>query len=102
MAPSVTEAVCTGGVLVPPTLSWRTTDRITYTVDADPPYVPNQTVVVTATLEEAGVGWPDELPSGWTETGPTTATFTVQFALVVCVSVLPHDADGDSGVVCRW
>ena len=33
VAPSVKEAVCTGGVLVPPTFELAQTDRITYTVN---------------------------------------------------------------------
>ena len=66
MAPTVTQAVCPGGELQPPTLTPVTTDGITYTEDADPPYGPAQTVTVTATLDDTGVGWPDPLPDGWT------------------------------------
>ena len=44
------------------------TDKITYSVDQEPPYAPGQSVVVTATLEGTGVAWPDRLPEGWTET----------------------------------
>ena len=89
MAPTVTQAICRNGVLEPPTLTTSTTDGITYTTDADPPYAPAQTVVVTATLDDAGVGWPDPLPADWTETDATTATYEVTFADVACTPVTP-------------
>ena len=38
---------------------------------------------MTATLDDAGVGWPDDVADGWTETGPTTATYPVLFGRVV-------------------
>ncbi len=53
------------------------------------PASPAQTVTVTATLAPAGVGWPDPLPDGWTETSDTTATFTVSLPAVACVPVQP-------------
>ena len=80
MAPGVNEAVCTGGELHPPTLTPVTTDGITYSYDPpiDPavPYYPNQTVLVTATLKTRRSGWPPqaEMPEGWTNATPTTAT----------------------------
>ena len=58
VAPPVTQAVCRGGVLEPPTLVLADTDGITYTADPEGPYAPGQSVTVTATLDEAGVGWP--------------------------------------------
>ena len=73
MAPTNHSAECVDGALTPPTLTLAETDGITYSVDADPPYAPGQTVVVTATLEDAGVAWPDQLPPGWTATSDTTA-----------------------------
>ncbi len=91
MAPTVTPAVCRAGVLEPPTSSWRDTDGITYSVDKDPPYRPLQQVVVTATLDEAGVGWPDQLPPGWVEATPTTATYRVFFGYAACEVVVPAD-----------
>ena len=50
-----------------------------------------ETVVVTATLDDAGVGWPDPLPDGWTEVDATTATYEVTFADVACTPVAPVD-----------
>ena len=59
----MTQAMCTGGELQPPTLTPVTTDGITYTADPEAPYAPAQIVVVTATLDDQGVGWPDNLPA---------------------------------------
>jgi hypothetical protein len=89
VAPAIDEAECVDGEVTEPTLTLPETDRITYTTDADPPYAPGQTVVVTATLDPADAGWPDELPPGWTETSSTTATYTVTFADVSCTAVTP-------------
>jgi hypothetical protein len=89
VAPAVDEAECVDGALTEPTLTLPETDGINYTTDADPPYAPGQTVVVTATLDPAGVGWPDELPPGWTETSSSTATYTVTFADVDCAPATP-------------
>jgi hypothetical protein len=89
VAPTNHSAVCTDGTLTDPTLTLPLTDGITYGVDAEPPYAPGQTVVVTATLDETDVGWPDELPPEWTETSETTATYTHEFADVACMSVVP-------------
>ena len=77
--------------MTPPTLTLAETDGITYSVDADPPYAPGQTIVVTATLDDAGVAWPDPLPPGWTETSDTTATYPHTFDDVTCTPVLPVD-----------
>jgi large repetitive protein len=46
---------------------------------------------VTATLDDEGVGWPDQLPEGWTEASDTTATYTHTFDDVTCTPVLPVD-----------
>ena len=62
-----------------PTLTLAETDGITYSVDTEPPYAPGQTVVVTATLEAAGVGG-RTLPRGGSDASATTATWTVLFA----------------------
>ena len=68
------------------------TDGITYTDDETGPYQPVQDVVtVTATLDDAGVGWPDVLPTGWTEVDSTTATYTVRSCGRVCFPVAPSD-----------
>ncbi len=92
-APGVTQAECRGGVLQPPTLTPAETDDITYTFDPpiDPqvPYAPGQTVVVTATLTEGE--WPETLPPLWTETSNTTATYSVTFADVSCLTATPAD-----------
>src|SRR5680860_973075 len=79
VAPTLVEAQCVDGALTTPTLTLAITDGITYSVDVDPPYAPGEVVVVTATLDASGVGWPDLLPPGWTELTETTASFTVTF-----------------------
>ena len=91
MAPTNHDAECVGGALIPPTLTLAETDEISYSVDEEPPYAPGQSVVVTATLEDTEVAWPDELPEGWTETSDTTATYTHTFDDVTCTPVLPVD-----------
>ncbi len=87
--PTVTQAACTGGVVTRPTLALAETDGITYTADPEGPYTQGQSVLVTATLDAEGVGWPDQLPEGWTETSDTQATFTVEFDAVECTPVAP-------------
>ena len=90
VAPTFTQAECVGGVLQPPTLTLADTDGITYTADPDGPYLLlPQLVTVTATLDDAGVAWPDPLEGGWTETGPTTATYPVMFVFKACTPVVP-------------
>ena len=69
MLPTVTQAVCAAGVLTPPSLVLSSTDGITYSADPAGPYVLGQPVIVMATLDDAGVGWPDPLPDGWIRTG---------------------------------
>ncbi len=88
-APAVEQAVCVGGELVAPTLSLGETAGVAYSVDAEAPYAPGQTVTVTATLDE-GYEW-GELPEGWlpTEGSSTEATFTVTFDEVECTDVMP-------------
>jgi large repetitive protein len=87
--PTVTQAVCTGGVVSAPTLSLPTTTGITYTAQPGGPYLPGQSVTVTATLDPAGVGWPATMPSGWTQTSPTRATYAFTFAPVSCLPAVP-------------
>ena len=48
-------------------------------------------VTVTATLTAHGVGWPATLPTGWTETTATTATYPGTFADASCTPVHPVD-----------
>ena len=51
-----------------------------------------QVVTVTATLDDAGVGWPATMPPGWTETNSTTATYKpVLLQAAPCFPVLPTD-----------
>ena len=69
VAPTVTQAVCRGGVLVPPTLTLPTTDGITYTRRSPiGPYAQGQSVTVTATLDGAGVAGLIVVAAGWIET----------------------------------
>ena len=87
MAPTLDQAECVDGALTEPTLTLPTTDGITTWRDPEGPYAPGDTVVVTATLDPTGVGWPATLPTGWIETSATTATYTVTFADVTCTPV---------------
>jgi hypothetical protein len=89
VAPTVTEAVCAGGVLFPPALMLPTTQGIVYAAEPPGPYAPGATVTVTATLSAAGVAWPDVLSGGWTEVTNTVATYAVTFRVVACTPVLP-------------
>ena len=89
VAPTVTQAACVGGVVTAPTLTLATTDGVTYDTDIDPPHVAGGAVTVTATLAATGVAWPEELPSGWTRTSDTTATYNVTFNSVSCAPVIP-------------
>ncbi len=91
--PTVTQAVCRNGAFEPPTVTFAMTDGITYAADPEGPYVLlPQVVTVTATLDEAGVGWPATMPAGWTETNSTTATFKpVLLQAAPCFPVLPTD-----------
>ncbi len=93
MAPTVTQAVCRNGAFVPATVTLPTTTGITYTADPAGPYVLlPETVTVTATLDDAGVGWPATMPPGWTETSSTTATYLpVVLRAASCLPVLPTD-----------
>ncbi len=87
-APTVTQAVCKGGVLMAPILKLSETQGITYTASPLSPYVAGQSVTVTATLS-AGGAWPGSMPTGWTRTTDTTATFTVKFDTAACTPVSP-------------
>ena len=88
----------------PPTLTFQTTDGITYSadppIDPEVPYAPGQTVLVTATLTEGA--WPAEMPEGWTEATDTTATYAVTFADEPCLPVVTDRTGGIAGSVCRW
>ncbi len=90
-APTVTQAVCADGGLSAPSLELATTDDVTYTVDPAEPYAVGQSVIVTATLDPAGVAWGDALPAGWTAVDDQTATFALTFDDAACVAVLPAD-----------
>ena len=91
VAPTVTQAQCANGVLSPPTLTLpANAGGITYSRNANPPYDPGETVVVTAT-QAAGYRWPVSMPTGWTRTSDTTATYSVTFANVACTPVTPQN-----------
>jgi large repetitive protein len=66
---------------------------ITYTVDPTGPYdgTVDTTVIATATLDD-GFAWVVPLPGGWTQTSPTTATFTIQFTGIAPSTVAPPGA----------
>jgi hypothetical protein len=88
-APAVTQAACIGGSVTQPTLTPALTDGITYTADPAGPYAAGQTVTVTATLDDGGVGWPSTMPPGWTAVSDTVATYTVVFDDASCHAVTP-------------
>ena len=100
--PTVTQAVCAGGVLSPPTLALATTDRITYTVAPSGPYAPGGTATVTATLAGTGVAWPDALPPGWARVNDTTATYAVTFKVVACTPVAPAAPTVTQATCTSW
>ncbi len=106
VAPEVVMASCAvDGAVVPASVTLASTPGIVYTVAPAEPYDPavDTEVVVTATLEQGyawgdvgtaapvgfarsssgrsrslpGAGFVMALPTGWVETSPTTATFTV-------------------------
>ena len=65
------------------------TDGITYRIEPDRALQPGDPFVLTATLDDTGVAWPDPLPPGWVKTGPTTATYSGTLDDVACVPVAP-------------
>ncbi len=73
-----------------PTITPQPTPGVTYTLSPPGPYSGTQsyTVTVTATLAN-GYAWVDPLPTGWTRTSATTATFTVTLAAASCTEALP-------------
>jgi hypothetical protein len=126
VAPAVVAATCVDGAVVPPTVTLASTPGIVYTADPPGPYdgTVETVVVVTATLD-AGYAWGDAatggpvgfangstgrsrqlqssrfvtaLPTGWTETSPTTATYTITLpALPDCPTPTPTTVPGDTG-----
>ncbi|MGC4108739.1 MAG: hypothetical protein QM753_20645 [Thermomicrobiales bacterium] len=83
--PAVTQGVCTGGAVVPPSVVPATTAGITYTVNGT--VAPGETVTVIATLNN-GSTW-GTLPTGWTENDNGTASFSVTLDEVNCTPVIP-------------
>lgn len=86
--PTVQQSACVNGSPSAPTLTLATTQGITYTVSAQAPYSPGQTVTVTATWN-AGSVQPASLPSGWVKTSATSATYTVTFTTPNCTTPPP-------------
>ena len=79
-APTVTQATCATGAVTVPTVVLASSPGITYLADPPGPYdgTEDTTVTVTATVHD-GYGW-EQMPTGWTEVNPATATFTVELA----------------------
>jgi hypothetical protein len=86
--PTVGQSTCVNNAPTAPTLTLATTPGITYTVSAQGPYSPGQSVVVTATWGE-NANQPANLPAGWTKTSATTATFPVTFSSPNCTPPPP-------------
>ncbi len=87
--PTITQATCIRGNVTPPTLVLPTTDKITYTVVPTSGYVAGGTATVTATINQAGFGWPPTLPTGWVKQSNLVATYAVTFATITCTPVVP-------------
>ncbi len=73
----------------PPHVGVPVTDGITYRIEPDRALQPGDPFVITATLDDTGVAWPDPLPPGWVQTSPTTATYSGTLDDVACVPVAP-------------
>ncbi len=87
--PEVQQSTCVDGKPTTPMLTLASTEGIAYTVSAQAPYGPGQTVVVTATWD-ATHNQPANLPAGWTKTSANAATYKVTFAKPDCtVTVQP-------------
>ncbi|TWH25857.1 hypothetical protein L600_000900001070, partial [Isoptericola variabilis J7] len=86
-APAVTQSECVEGEPTVPTLTLAETAGIDYSVDAEAPYSPGQTVTVTAELQ-TGYEWGD-MPTGWDEIDATTAEFQVVFDGNPCTPTSP-------------
>ena len=87
-APTVTQSVCTNGLLTNPTVTPATTVGVTYHVDEND-VVNGGTVVITATVQD-GYAWAETLPAGWDKIDSETATYTVDLADVSCDPVVPE------------
>ena len=95
VAPTLTPAVCRGGVLEPPSLKPETTDGITYSFapagtpgEGEAVSFPVSTTSVTVTATLRAGAWPPEIP-GWTITSPTMATSVVPLNTVPCTEAIP-------------
>jgi uncharacterized repeat protein (TIGR01451 family) len=87
VAPTVAQAVCTGGVLEAPEVILSTEpEGISYEIDGS--VVPGATVTVIATITEDGLAWPDTLPEGWVEVDAVTATYEIVLDDVECEQVM--------------
>ena len=98
--PVVTQATCTAGAVVVPTIELATTpDGVTYVAVPAGPYVATTAtpVMVTATLSD-GLKW-GTISSPWTYVNPTTATFAVTLNAASCERGDAGGADGDAGGV---
>ena len=94
VAPTVTQAVCRGWGVGAADVDVAGDDRWDHLHDVilTGRTCRGQQVTVTATLDDAGVGWPATLtPMGWTRRGPTTATYPVTFIWTACVPAVPVD-----------
>lgn len=81
----VTQAVCTGGELVDPSVIVGESTGVTYEIIGD--VKSGETVKVVATLEE-GYAW-NRLPEGWTKDSNTQATYEITLDDVECTPVAP-------------
>ena len=90
VAPDVTQASCTAGVVTVPAVLLATSPAgITYVAAPQPPYdgAVDTPVTVTATLSD-GFEW-GTLPDGWDEVDLVTATYTVTLTGTSCAEVTP-------------
>ena len=86
--PGVVAATCTGGVVVPPTVTLPSTGGVTYSMEPADPGDGTAAVSVTVTAVLAdGFEW-GQL-GGWVRVDATTATLTLELVGASCEDVTP-------------
>ncbi|WP_269938289.1 InlB B-repeat-containing protein [Arthrobacter sp. HY1533] len=94
--PAVVQSVCTGpGTATTPTLTFATTDGVSYSQDV--PATAGATVTVTAT---ANSGFKLQAADGWMLKEDGTATFTVEFGTLDCTVVATPAVPTATQAVC--
>ena len=82
--PSVTQASCSNGQLVDPTLTTAVTAGVVYSVSAAAPYAPGQSITLTATADSSHA-FAAPAPAGWTFVDTQHDTYALTFTnLAAC------------------